>query len=89
MPLPPDVVCYAAAATKGTREGDVKDAVLGDGLVPIESALGKHSDAQKALPIPPERTHVAYGMNHFDLLHQPVVHALVARWMDEAVDFQP
>ena len=40
VPLPAGVACYAIAATTGERRGDLKDRLWGDGLVPVESALG-------------------------------------------------
>ena len=42
VPLPDDVECYALAATLGKRRGLLADRLVGDGLVPLDSALGQH-----------------------------------------------
>jgi pimeloyl-ACP methyl ester carboxylesterase len=46
VPLPQGVQCYAIAATTGKQEGDLSDRFLGDGIVFLNSALGRH----KTLP---------------------------------------
>lgn len=81
VPLPKRVQCYAIAATTGNRAGDLSDRVLGDGLVPVESALGRHADSRLALSIPKSRQWVGYGMNHLDLLSHPEVYAVMKRWL--------
>jgi hypothetical protein len=40
VPLPEGVACFAAAATTAPEIGDLRDLLLGDGLVPLASALG-------------------------------------------------
>jgi hypothetical protein len=64
MPLPEGVACYTIAANIGTRTTDV----FGDGMVPANSALGRHEDPKLALSFPLSRQWVGYGMNHLDLL---------------------
>ncbi len=81
VPLPKRVQCYAIAATTGSRAGDLSDRVLGDGLVPVESALGRHADSRLALSIPKSRQWVGYGRNHLDLLSDPEVYAVMKRWL--------
>ena len=44
VPLPKGVRCYTIAATTGKKVGDLDDELLGDGLVPLNSALGRHKD---------------------------------------------
>jgi pimeloyl-ACP methyl ester carboxylesterase len=80
-PLPAGVPCFAIAATTGKLIGDLSDRLLGDGLVPVSSALGMHADAKLALPIPPERQWVACGLDHWDLLTHPSVHDQIRRWL--------
>ena len=53
VPLPDDVECYALAATLGKRRSVLAERLVGDGLVPLDSALGKHS-RQRANPGAPE-----------------------------------
>ena len=47
-PLPSGVACYTIGATLGSRADDVKSRVLGDGIVPLDSALGIHKNASTA-----------------------------------------
>ena len=42
--LPEGVNCYAIAAIKGKKAGGLKDQLIGDGLVQLESALGKQKN---------------------------------------------
>jgi pimeloyl-ACP methyl ester carboxylesterase len=81
VPLPDRVKCYAIAATTGKRAGDLSDRLLGDGLVPVSSALGRHADPRLTLSFPESRQWIGYGMNHLDLLNHPEVYAAVRRWL--------
>jgi hypothetical protein len=81
VPLPEGVQCYAIAATTGKRAGDLSDRILGDGLVPVGSALGRHADPRRALSFPESRQWIGYGMNHLDLLSHPDVYAKIRRWL--------
>jgi pimeloyl-ACP methyl ester carboxylesterase len=84
VPLPAHVRCYAVAASLGDREGDLKHRLLGDGLVPLESALGHHKSAAQTLHIAPERQWVGYGINHMELLNHPGVAAQLQQWLVSA-----
>ncbi len=66
--LPQGVTCYAIAASMADKNGSAARKVLGDGLVPVDSALGRHADARRGLALPKSRQWVGYGMNHLDLL---------------------
>jgi pimeloyl-ACP methyl ester carboxylesterase len=78
VPLPPQVRCYALAATLGKKPRDLDDRWLADGLVPVWSALGEHRDAARDLGIPAARRWIGYGMSHWDLLSRPEVYAEVS-----------
>ena len=80
-PLPRGVRCYAIAATTGRRRGDLKDRWIGDGLVPVESALGHHSDPERAIGFAKHRQWIGYGMHHLDLLDHPDVADRLLRWL--------
>ena len=67
-PLPAGVACYAIAATTAAMSGGVADRLIGDGLVPVESALGRHEDPVRALNFPAHRQWVACETGHLDLL---------------------
>ena len=81
VPLPRSVRCYAAAATIGETGEDLKDRLLGDGLVPLDSALGRHPDPAHALVFAEARQWVGHGMNHLDLLKRAEVHARLRHWL--------
>lgn len=83
-PLPDGIACHAIAATTGARAGSLADRLLGDGLVPLASALGRHADAQRALRFPAARQWIGYRMNHMDLLGRVEVCERIRRWLDES-----
>lgn len=81
LPLPAQLRCYTVAGSIGQRRGDLKDRVLGDGLVPLDSALGLHKDPQRRLDFPPERQWIGYGINHLDLLADASVYQQLLLWL--------
>ncbi len=81
LPLPGNVRCYAAAASIGQRSGDLKDRMLGDGLVPLASALGRHADPERTLAFAADRQWIGYGMNHLDLLHRAELYSQLRQWL--------
>ncbi len=81
LPLPDPVRCFAVAATTGRKSGDVKDRLLGDGLVPLDSALGRHADPARTLAFAKDRQWIGYATNHLDLLSSPEVFAQLRRWL--------
>jgi hypothetical protein len=80
VPLPQGVRCYAVAGATARRAGPA-DAVVGDGLVPLASALGDHRDPARALGIPEARRHVARGRGHLALLSSPAVFRRIRTWL--------
>lgn len=81
VPLPEGVEYYALAATRTEQAGVLANKVVGDGLVPTESALGQHSDPEFCLAIAQENKAVVYEMNHFDLLSRPEVFGQLRAWL--------
>jgi pimeloyl-ACP methyl ester carboxylesterase len=81
VPLPQEVECYALAATLGKRRGRVAERLVGDGLVPLDSALGRHKDATRTLALPEDRQWVGYEMGHLELLGRPEVYAQLRKWL--------
>jgi hypothetical protein len=77
--LPRGVACYAIAGTLG--QGDGADEWLGDGLVPLASALGRHAKSTRDLHIPASRQWIARGVNHLDLLASDAVYRRLRRWL--------
>jgi hypothetical protein len=81
VPLPEGVACYAIAATIGKAAGDLSDRLIGDGIVPLASALGQHANPKLALTFDESRQWVAHGMNHLDLLSRAEVYVQLKRWL--------
>ena len=79
--LPKGVRCFAIAATTGSRRGDLKDRWIGDGLVPVASALGHHPDPDRVTGFAKNRQWIGYGMHHLDLLDHPDVADRLLRWL--------
>lgn len=82
VPLPAGVKVFAAAASLGQREGDLKDRWLGDGLVPMDSALGRHRDPTRHLSIPTAQHWLGFGMSHWDLLSDRTLYAQLRTWLE-------
>ena len=80
-PLPKGVACYAIAGTTAATPGGLKDRLVGDGLVPIASALGRHKDPRRALNFPVERQWTACETGHLDLLSRCDVYEQIAGWL--------
>jgi hypothetical protein len=57
------------------------DHLVGDGLVPVDSALGRHRDPARTLPFPADRQWIARGASHLDLLDDPEVYARIRDWL--------
>ena len=79
VPLPADVKCYAVGVAIGADA--LSRPLLGDGLVPLRSALGQHPDASRSLNFAPSQQWVGYGMNHLDLLDSAEVYEQLRRWL--------
>jgi pimeloyl-ACP methyl ester carboxylesterase len=83
VPLPAGVRCYALAATLGARRDLLSERLLGDGLVPLDSALGRHARPEHTLHFPKHRQWIGYGMGHLELLGRPEVYSQLHAWMQE------
>ena len=81
VPLPEGVECYVLGATLAKRRNPVAERLIGDGLVPLNSALGRHADAARTLAIPKERQWVGYEMGHLELLSRPEVYMQLREWL--------
>ena len=84
VPLPAGVRCYALAATLGARRDLLSERLVGDGLVPLASALGRHARSERTLRFPTERQWIGYGMGHLELLGRPEVYSQLHAWMKDA-----
>lgn len=83
VPLPEGVRCHTVAALLGKQGGRVKSRV-GDGLVPLNSALGRHSDTTRALAFAEQCQYVVGDTGHLDLLDSSEVYARLRAWLGPA-----
>ena len=81
LPLPLGLRCYAVAASKQERPTSSGTKIRGDGLVPVNSALGLARDPALSLALPAAHRWVGYGMGHLDLLSRSDVHEQLKRWL--------
>jgi len=69
------------AATTMASRSSLADRLIGDGLVPLHSALGQHDEADRQLVFAPERQLIVYGTNHMQLLGKPEVTRQLLAWL--------
>lgn len=74
--LPANVSCFAIAATTAK---ELTPSSVGDGLVPIDSALGRHAKPELTLTFPNQR--VFTGLSHLDLLNDLLVYTQLRDWL--------
>lgn len=80
VPLPPGIACHVVAAVSGKNPG-LHENIVGDGLVPLRSALGLDDDPLRDLGIPRDRQAVFYGVGHLELLDCPEVFDKLRCWL--------
>lgn len=80
VPLPAATACYAMAATLAASPDGRGAAIIGDGLVTVDSALGRHRNPAWSLAIPTERQWIGTGMGHLDLLGSAEVFEQLRVW---------
>jgi hypothetical protein len=78
--LPETSRCYAVAASLDASTDHLKATPLGDGLVPVASALGRHAVRDRRLAFADEA--VVHETGHLDLLSSTEVFGLLRRWLD-------
>jgi hypothetical protein len=81
QPLPEGVACYTIAATTAAKRSPLAERVIGDGLVPLPSALGQHADPQHQLGFAKAHQAIVYRTNHMEMLHSPEVARQVTQWL--------
>jgi pimeloyl-ACP methyl ester carboxylesterase len=79
--LPVTARCFAIAASLGPATGSLKAKLLGDGLVPVASALGRHERPDRRLAFADDRQAVVHETNHLDLLSSSEVFGLLRGWL--------
>lgn len=81
IPLPENIQCYAMAATAGKSSNLLNDGLIGDGLVNVNSALGRHKKSEFNLLFPAEHQWIGRNMGHLSLLDHPDVYETLKRWL--------
>lgn len=81
LALPNGVHCYTLAAVKSKESTVVGDGLIGDGLVNVDSALGRHNDDLLHLTFPEHHQWIGRDMNHMDLLYHPDVYRKIRQWL--------
>ncbi len=81
IPLPAGVQCHAIGVTLAKAPAHFAEPLLGDGLVPLKSALGEGSAKRGRLDFPESRRWIGYGMNHMDLLDDAQVAERLQHWL--------
>ena len=76
LKLPEGVRCYAIA---GTRTRAPAPKLASDGLVPVDSALGRHRSP--ALTLAFADTWIGFGMGHIELLRRAELYATLRSWL--------
>ena len=82
-PLPDTVACHTVAATLAEKRGALADHLVGDGVVPLRSALGQHKEAQRDLAFAESSQLIAYRTNHMDLLNSTEVFDQIVQWLEQ------
>jgi len=82
VPLPEGVACFTVAATAAAKRSPLADRLIGDGLVPLNSALGNHKDELRNLRFQDEKQLIVYRTNHLELLSSPEVSRQMVEWLD-------
>jgi pimeloyl-ACP methyl ester carboxylesterase len=77
--LPESIKCFSIAASTNKNVNKHSDNLIGDGLVSLNSALGKH--LQFDLNFPQDRLWIARNMNHMDLLSHKAVFQKIRSWV--------
>ncbi len=79
--LPDGVACYAIAATTAAKRSALANRLLGDGLVPLHSALGEHAGVNRNLAFTKSSKSIVYRTGHMALLNSPEVYQQMVNWL--------
>ena len=83
VPLPEGVNCYAVAATRAKKEKRIHRQLIGDGLVPVDSALGTSREPHRCLQIPATHQWLAFETGHMELLSCAGAFERLHSWLKE------
>ena len=75
------MACFTVAATLASQRSPVAERLVGDGLVPLASALGQHAQAHRSLQFDKASQRIVYRTGHMALLSSPEVAQQVLTWL--------
>jgi pimeloyl-ACP methyl ester carboxylesterase len=81
VPLPTNVKCYAMASTLAEKRNSMGEKLIGDGLVPVDSALGQSRHPGRDLSIPEDQQWLGYDTGHLELLGSTEVYEQLHTWL--------
>ncbi|WJG08159.1 alpha/beta fold hydrolase [Aliiglaciecola sp. LCG003] len=81
MALPDNVKCYAVATTISANSSRITEQMVGDGLVPLDSALGKHENKTFTLQFPRTHQWIGRDISHMQLLSDPDIYVAIRHWL--------
>lgn len=81
--LPSKVKCFAVATTKSSNTSKLTEQFVGDGLVPLDSALGRHEHKPFTLEFSREQQWVGRDINHMQLLGDQAVYSQLKYWLKD------
>lgn len=79
--LPHGIACFTVAATAAAQRSPLADRLIGDGLVPLPSALGQHEDPRRYLMFASTAQTIVYNTHHMELLNSPEVTRQLLEWL--------
>lgn len=82
--LPENIDSYAIGTSLASNDNKMSSQLVGDGLVPLDSALGKHADGRFTLGFPKGHTWTGKNINHMQLLSDQDVYAVLKNWLEES-----
>ncbi|WP_418318783.1 esterase/lipase family protein [Piscinibacter sakaiensis] len=84
LPLPGGIRWRAIAATLAERRSAIADRLTGDGLVPLDSALGRDADGAQQLSFADDSTWISPQTGHLALLSRPDITERIIDWLAES-----
>ena len=80
--IPHSIEYFAIAGVLNKQANALAENTLGDGLVPLDSALGQSKDENRVLAIGDQNKRVLYDMGHNEMLCHPDVFAQLQKWLE-------
>ncbi|MFW5815971.1 MAG: lipase family alpha/beta hydrolase [Wenzhouxiangella sp.] len=82
LTLPVGLQLFTLGACLGESATEWRARVLGDGLVPVASALGRHPDPDHPLQLAPAAQQILQGVGHLDLPTRAEAAQIVLGWLE-------